>query len=146
MKLERFEKLYQKRRELEERYQISNTDEDREQIRAEYNDWSDEVNSEGQHFGMLYNMYESMKERNNGYLDIYDLTNEKLIPGLVSAFREYGVQYFTFSSGWSSANETAWEFEKNGCSVIGMMELNGSHKRFMSEDFEKVHGFLFKVF
>ena len=64
---------------------------------------------------------------------------------LIASFREYGVEAFTFSSGWSSATESAWAFLQNGCTLAGMVEINGKHKAFGSNEYEKRPAFLFRV-
>lgn len=52
---------------------------------------------------------------------------------------------FTFSSTWSSAVETAWLFQKAGCTLAGLIEINSQHKAIMSDEYEKAHGYLFKL-
>lgn len=59
--------------------------------------------------------------------------------------KAYGIEKFTFSSSWSSAVETAWLFTQNGCRLERIVEINGSHKAFMSDEYEKAHGYLFSI-
>ena len=44
-----------------------------------------------------------------------------------------------------SAYETAWLFQKAGCTLAGLIEINSQHKAFMSDEYEKTHGYLFKL-
>ena len=64
---------------------------------------------------------------------------------LVACMKECGIEAFTFSSTWSSAVETAWLFQKAGCILAGLIEINSQHKAFMSDEYEKAHGYLFKL-
>lgn len=145
--IKRFEDLYSFRMELDARYEeIKGNEEEAKKIRDEYNEWQKGILAEGEYFGWTYRLYESMRERGNEYIDVDELNDERKVAGLVKTFRENGVQFFTFSSGWSSSNETAWELIKNGCQLCGMMEINSKHKTFMDDKFEKAHGYLFKVF
>lgn len=143
----RFEELYRRNEELDERYEANKGNEQEcEKIREDYHALCDEINSEGEFFGWAYKLYESMKDRGNTYIDVDELNDDRKVAGLINAFRENGIQFFTFSSGWSSSVETAWELTKNGCTLCGMMEINSKHKGFMDDKYEKAHGYLFKVF
>ena len=143
----RFEELYRRHQDLDERYEANKgNDQKVEKIREDYNALCDEINSEGEFFGWAYRLYESMKDRGNTYIDVDELNDDRKVAGLINAFRENGIQFFTFSSGWSSSVETAWELTKNGCTLCGMMEINSKHKGFMDDKYEKAHGYLFRVF
>ena len=65
------------------------------------------------------------------------------VEGLVACMKKYGIEAFTFSSTWSSAVETAWLFQKAGCTLAGLIEINSQHKAFMSDEYEKAHAYLF---
>ncbi|MGP1589758.1 MAG: DUF7698 family protein [Oribacterium sp.] len=87
-----------------------------------------------------------MKRRSNTYIDLancYSYQNEE---ALIESFRTYGIDHFTFSSSWSSAVENAWKFQKAGCQLEGLVEINGQNEIFMrSGEFEKKHAYLFSV-
>ena len=143
----RLEDLYSFRMELDARYEeIKGNEEEAQKIRDEYAEWVERIQVQGEFFGWVYKMYESMMDRGNDYIDVDELTDERKASGLVKEFRENGVQFFTFSSGWSSSNEVAWELVKNGCQICGMVEINSKHKGFMDDKYEKAHGYLFRVF
>lgn len=93
----------------------------------------------------VWDAYASAKDRGNEYLDFNDLTQAELVEGLVKCLRDCGIKAFTLSSSWSSAVEIAWLFQEAGCSVAGLVEFNSSFKACMSDEFEKVHGYLFNV-
>ena len=62
----------------------------------------------------------------NERIDISELHEYQDAATLIASFREYGVEAFTFSSGWSSAAESAWAFLQNGCALAGMVEISGN--------------------
>ena len=73
-------------------------------------------------------------------LDIKDCAdNEKGVEDLITCMRNLGFTEFTFSSTWSGAVETAWLFQKAGCILAGLVEIDGP------KNFEKAHGYLFRV-
>ena len=115
------------------------------QARADYAAWTESVNAKGKIYGRLYKLTEEAMKRGNEYIDLNDCIWDRDVKELIDSFREYGIEAFTFSSGWSGAAETAWLFTKNGCTLEGLVEINGSHKAFMSEEYEKAHGYLFRV-
>ena len=142
----KFEDFYKAEMELRERYDNATTNEERGQLRAEYRKLYRDVHNEGESFEMVYHRYADMRKRNNSYIDVDNLNDTRCVPELINAFREHGIQYFSFSSPWSSTNETAWELIKNGCAIIGMVELNGKHHKAFTEEREITHGFLIRTF
>ena len=92
----------------------------------------------------IWREYETARENGNDRLDISEVVWDKDVESLISCMRENGIREFTFSSGWSSAVETAWLFTQNGCELGGMVEINGSMKCF-EEEHEKKHGYLFRI-
>ena len=93
----------------------------------------------------IWNAYETAKDCGNEYLDLNDTIRDDEVKDLVACMKEYGITAFTFSSTWSSAVETAWLFQKAGCTLAGLIEINSQHKAFMSDEYEKAHGYLFKL-
>ena len=81
----------------------------------------------------------------NEHLDISEVVWDKDVESLINCLRENGIERFTFSSTWSSAVETAWLFQKAGCTLSGLIEINSQHKAFMSDEYEKAHGYLFSI-
>ena len=59
--------------------------------------------------------------------------------------RENGIERFTFSSGWTDAVETAWLFQKAGCVLEGLVEINKCNLTPFTDECEKIHGYLFRV-
>lgn len=93
----------------------------------------------------IWRAYESARDCGNEYLDLNDNISDEEAGELVVRMKAYGFEAFTFSSTWSSAVETAWLFRKAGCVLAGLVEINSQHKAFGSNEYEKVHGYLFKL-
>ena len=92
----------------------------------------------------LWREYEISRENENSILDIQDVVWDKDVESLIDGMREFGIDRFTFSSGWSSAVETAWLFKQNGCELEGLVEVNGN-MNFFEGKHETRHGYLFRV-
>lgn len=140
--------FWQKHKGIVDAYHTASGNEDSvgiAQAKAEHRAWTAELEQMDKAFLRLYHWYEETKEVGNPHLDLHDVVWEKDVKELVDSFRRYGIERFTFSSGWSSAVETAWLFLQNGCRLEGMVELNSPHKDFDSGEYEKVHGYLFSV-
>ena len=93
----------------------------------------------------LWKAYESAMDRGNEYIDLSDPVSDEAVASLIACMKDYGIEAFTFSSTWSSAVETAWLFQKAGCKLAGLIEINSSCKAFMSDEYEKAHAYLFKL-
>ena len=113
--------------------------------RAGYKAWEQELNAKGEAYGKVYRLYAEAQEVGNTYIDLHDCIWDKDVASLIDSLRTYGIEKFTFSSGWSSAVETAWLFTQQGCRVEGLVELNSQHKKIMTDEYEKAHGYLFSV-
>lgn len=119
--------------------------EGQEAARETYRRLEEQIAEKGSAYARIYRLYSEAQERGNRYIDLNDTIWDEQVPALIGSLREYGVERFTFSSTWSSAVETAWLFTQNGCRLEGLVEINSQHKAFMSEEYEKAHGYLFRV-
>lgn len=143
-----FEETYEKVQGLNKAYDTANkaNDEDgRTEVREKHKKLMMELSSQGPIIGTIWNMYKEAKDCGNKYVDFHEVILEEQVEKIIKNLRKNGIEYFTFSSGWSSAAETAWLFTQNGCSLEGMIEINTRHKDFQTGDHEKAHGYLFKV-
>ncbi len=141
-----FKKYYEETKKLHEEYDANKGNEAAlETLRKEYANVIKEINSRGTEYAQMFRAYSYMQDRGNEYLDLADLSILGNPEEVISLLRNAGVTQFVFASGWSSSNETAWEITQQGCTLAGMVEINGNHKHFMSDEYEKVHGFLFNV-
>lgn len=101
------------------------------------------IEEKGDAYAFVYRLYREMKECGNEHIDLHDAIHDEL--KVLGMLKECGIKSFTFSSGWSSAVETAWIFQQNGCRLEGLIELNGTAKDWRTGEHEKVHGYLFRI-
>ena len=113
--------------------------------RAAHMEQEARIEAKGATYCRLYDRYVSAQERGNAYIDWDDVIWDKDVEGFVAGLREHGIERFVFSSGWSSAVETAWKLQQNGCKLEGLVEINGKHKSFGYDEYEKIHGYLFSL-
>lgn len=144
MKNNNFENDYAREQELYISFDKAEENEKAE-IRKTHDALWKEITAKGEDYIKLYKLYSETKERENDYIDLSDVVWDRDVKPLIESFRKFGISKFTFSSTWSSAVETAWLFQKNGCKLEGLVEINGRHKDFMSKEYEKVHGYLFSL-
>ena len=116
-----------------------------EAARESHRKLSERIASRGKTYTKVYRLYESAAERGNEYIDLNDVIWDKDVEALIVSLRENGMEHFTFSATWSSTVETSWLFLKNGCTLEGMVEINGQSKAFGSEEYEKIPAYLFAV-
>ncbi|MEY8390475.1 hypothetical protein AALA98_03740 [Lachnospiraceae bacterium 45-W7] len=116
-----------------------------EAARESYRKLSERIEGRGESYTKVYRLYEEAVERGNEYIDLRDVIWDKDVEGLISSLRENGIEHFTFSSTWSDAVETAWLFAQNGCVLEGLVEINGPCKGICTDEYEKVHGYLFAI-
>jgi len=72
----------------------------------------------------FYWAYHHSHEADTEILDFDDVVWEQDIPGIVESLRRFGINRFTISCEMSSMSKTIWAFEKNGCCLIRMTEVN----------------------
>ena len=143
-----FEALYQQHKEFKSLFQTAKAANDAEgmdKIRAERNALMESIEAKGAAFARIFDLYESAMDRGNEHIDISECYDYRDEAALIACFREYGIDTFTFSSGWSSAVESAWAFIQNGCTLMGMVEINAKTKNWEGDAYEKRHAYLFKV-
>ena len=117
----------------------------RQAARDNHHAWEESIKAKGKDYAHLYELYEDAHDRGNELIDLSEVVWDDKVEALITSFREYGIERFIFSSGWSSAVETAWLFTQQGCKLEGLVEINGHCKAFMSSEYEKKHGYLFSV-
>ena len=128
-----FEEAYRGIQEAKKAYAAATNTAEQDAARAIYKQATAKLDGLSNTEQRIWSAYETAKDCGNEYLD------------LVACMKEYGIEAFTFSSTWSSAVETAWLFQKAGCTLAGLIEINSQHKAFMSDEYEKAHGYLFKI-
>lgn len=143
-----FAETYARDQEIEARYDAAELKNDlaaMEQARTDHFALEADIQAQGKPLERLYSLYAAAMKVGNEYIDLSELHEYRDAKELIDSFREYGVEAFTFSTGWSSATESAWAFLQNGCTLAGMVEINGPHKAFGSDEYEKRPAFLFRV-
>ena len=145
MKKNIFEETYKQIQEAKKAYDAATDDAGQDAARAIYKQATAKLDSLSTAEQRIWRAYETAKDCGNEYLDLNDTISDDAVEELVACMREYGIEAFTFSSTWSSAVETAWLFQKAGCHLAGLIEINSRYKAFMSDEYEKAHGYLFKV-
>ena len=139
-----FAETYEKVIALNHRYEVAATVEEKDEIRSEYNAAMKPIEDLGNVASYIWNEYFNSIKNGNVTLNLHDNFSESYVQSIINCIRENGIEKFTFSSSWSSAVDVAWLFLKNGCTLIGLVEINGN-KGLFKEQHEKLHAYLFKV-
>lgn len=140
-----FEEAYRGIQDAKKAYAVATSEAEQDAARAIYKQATAKLDGLSSTEKRIWSAYETARDCGNEYLDLNDTIRDDEVEGLVACMKEYGIQAFTFSSTWSSAVETAWLFQKAGCTLAGLIEINSQHKAFMSDEYEKAHGYLFKL-
>ena len=142
-----FAELYQQHKEIKSRFEAAKAQGDNariEQARADHHILREGIEAKGVDFSIIYNLYEKAMDAGNEYIDICEVYQYSNEAALIANLREYGITAFTFSSAWSSAVKSAWEFTLHGCTLQGMVQINSGYAGYNDEP-EKRSAFLFKV-
>lgn len=140
--------MYDAEKELRDRYNKADEADNSEElatIRNDYKDWEVRCKEMGEDFCRVFRMYETAQDVGNEFINVSEVYEYQDVPSMLKLFKEYGIEQFTFSSGWSSAIKAVWEFTQNGCVLEGMVEVNTIHTKFLSDEHEKVPAFLLRV-
>lgn len=138
-----FEKAYRGIQEAKRAYATATNTAEQDAARAIYKQATAKLDGLSSTEQRIWSAYETAKDYGNEYIDLNDTIRDDEVEGLVACMKKYGIEAFTFSSTWSSAVETAWLFQKAGCTLAGLIEINSQHKAFMSDEYEKAHAYLF---
>ena len=136
-----FDATYKFMKENDDKEGIENL---RLEVRA-FLDNIEKISNEDRGFGYVYELMSAAAKQGNERVDICEPIHSVTESEVIGYFREYGIEEFTFSSGWSSSVDAAWEFVKAGAVVVGMTEINSRYEAFMSDEFEKVPAYIFKI-
>lgn len=140
-----FEEVYEGIQEAKKAYYAASDEDGQNAAFAMYEKALEKVKGLRGAESRLWKAYETARDCGNEHIDICDAIAPKSVKHLIACMREYGFEAFTFSSSWSSAVEIAWLFQKEGCTLAGLVEINGQHKAFLGDGFERIHGYLFKL-
>ena len=135
--------FYNELKDLRNRFNEATTEEEKDHLKAEYKDLDARIKDQGEGFAWVFRLYEKSQEKENSRLDIgEECIWEKDIPMLLKGLEDAGIKEFTFSSTWSSSNETAFEFYKAGWKLEGMTLVN-THKAWPGEEYAQKPAFIF---
>lgn len=143
-----FAEEYESYKEIEARYDAAELAGDKEQIflaKAQFRTLRGGLLAKGDAYFRTFELYRDAKDRGNDYIDFDEVIWDDNVFGLIEGLRSMGIEYFTFSSTWSSAVKTAWLFKENGCDLEGLVMIHSPHKRFFSKEYDKAPAYLFKV-
>lgn len=140
-----FEEAYRGIQEAKKAYTAADNTAEQDAARALYKQATAKLDGLSSTEKRIWSAYETARDCGNEYLDLNDTIRDDAVEDLVACMKEYGIEAFTFSSTWSGAVETAWLFQKAGCTLAGLIEINSQQKAFMSDEYEKAHGYLFKL-
>lgn len=120
-------------------------DQERIEARETFKKIEAEVNEEGGIYKTMFSLIFAQIKAGNNYID---LAEPFIYSGheaeLIDAFREYGILYFSFSSQWSNAGRSAFEFTKKGATVEDLIEVYTGQESFDGQK-EKTPAYIFKV-
>ena len=105
----------------------------------------EEVYEQGPLASRLFTEYDLSRNCGNEILDITTGIWDRDVAETVAVMRENGIERFAFSTCVSRAVETAWLFQKNGCILEGLIEINGHRGEHGCNQRRKAHGLLFRV-
>ena len=127
IKLETLYAIHRSLSDIRDKYEIASIKNDSsydlDWLCKKFEELEDSINQEGKVFAYVFRAYFISMNDDNEYINFRENLDSKLVPELVDCLRENGVEYFTFSSGWSSALDTAWNFTQNGCTILGTTEV-----------------------
>lgn len=145
MKTNVFETIYSRLLDLRKAYETAANEGDRISVQNAICALLDEIDETEETFSRICALYVRSRDDGNEYLDINGVIRDKDVDSLVSCMRENGIDKFTFSSGWTSAVDTAWLLQQAGCRLEGLVEINSQYRAPKTGEHEKAHGYLFSV-
>ncbi len=85
--------------------------------------------------------YFAARRNENNLIDFNGAIWDYDIEPIIENCREFGIREFTISSTFSGIIETIAEFEKRGCRLAGLTEVNASYTDFMSGEHKIIPAF-----
>ena len=143
-----FKATYAEDKRIETAYDLADRNNDeagKAAARTAHRELEASLTAAGKAYRTAYLFYADAQRRGNELIDISKPITNTEAADLVNLLRENGIEAFTFSSTWSSAVETAWAFQQNGCRLEGMAEINGDCRNSFTGDFDRVHAFIFRI-
>ena len=89
--------------------------------------------------------YVYSREAETETVDFSEVIWERDIPMIIQACHRFEIKAITISCGMSSMAQTIWEFEKHGCKLAGMTEVNGRFEDWKTGARERKPAFLIEI-
>lgn len=140
-----FEETYTKIKQIKTAYSNATTDAEREEARKEFNSITDEFEKKSPCLNRIMKEYEVSRDSGNEILNIRSYINEDQVEDLIQTLKDNGINEFTFSDSSSGSLENAWKFQEAGCKLQKIVEINSEYKKICSDEFEKIHAYLFRI-
>ncbi len=86
----------------------------------------------------IYRAYFNSKDAGNELIDFNDVIWDEDVLEIVRTCRENDIREFTISSTMSSIIATIAEFEKHGCKMFGIMQINATYTDIMTGKKKKI--------
>jgi len=141
----KFEKAYSENRSIREAYDRAKAEGDQAGLakaREDMAGWREHWKNEPKPFGEIYREYEESRDNGNELLNIND--HIKNVEEWIGLLKENGIRKFTFSSGWSSAIQNAWELNEHGCRQVGMAQVKTGMTKW-TEECEYLGALVFEI-
>ena len=143
-----FEAAYQQELKIRNAYdeaEAAGSEEGKEAARAAIHELWDSIEAKGKAYNRIYREYKNSRDKENDHLDLNDVIWDRDVESLITCIRENGIERFTFSSSWSSAIETAWLFQENGCKLESLIQSNGDEDTWNEGQYKKAPAYLFSI-
>ena len=140
-----FLETYKATKALATRLEAAATEEEKDLVRKEYKDVIAWLYEDGDAACQIWPSCRRSYNNGNLLIDLDDNVSKDNVSEIVSCLRNNGVTKFTFSSTWSGAIESAWLFQQNGCTLVGLVEVIGDNLLPHSNEHEKMPALLFKL-
>ena len=91
------------------------------------------------------NDYDVSRDSGNEILNIRESINQNQVDEFISVLKDNGINEFTFSASSTEALENAYKFQEAGYKLQGIVEINSEYKEFFSDEYKKIHAYLFRA-
>lgn len=88
--------------------------------------------------GTLFYAYRISVEIGNETIDFNGTIWNRDVKPIIDGCKKYGIDTITISSTFSGMNELVWQFLQNGCTLLGMKEVNAPYKDYNTGEYEKI--------
>lgn len=140
-----FEETYTKIQQIKTAFNNAATDDEKREAIKEFSDITEEFKKKSRCLNIIMNEYEVSKDSGNEILNIRNFISENQVDEFISVLKDNGIKEFTFSASSTGALENAWKFQEAGYKLQGIVEINSEYKKFFSDEYEKIHAYLFRA-